>query len=194
MTNPSEFENRLSEILSRRSKVRLHDDQRRPSAVLIPIYFRDNLFNIVFTRRTQLVRHHKGEISFPGGAVSPEDHSLLETALRESFEEIGLAPQDVKVLGELDDILTRGSPFIITPFLGSILPDYQFTLSSFETSEIIHMPIESLLEKGCRRDETEIWIDGLSMPTYIYACQDKLIVGATARILKQFLEIYQQAI
>jgi 8-oxo-dGTP pyrophosphatase MutT (NUDIX family) len=67
------------------------------------------------------VRHHKGEISFPGGGYSPEDGSLLKTALRESYEEIGLAPGDVEILGELDDMFTRGSPFIITPFVGSIL-------------------------------------------------------------------------
>jgi 8-oxo-dGTP pyrophosphatase MutT (NUDIX family) len=194
MINPLEFENELAEILTRRVRVRQQDDRRRPSAVLIPLYFKDGRFYIVFTRRTQLVHHHKGEISFPGGAITPEDRSLRETALRESSEEIGLAEQDVRILGELDDFLTRGSPFIITPFVGAIPADYNFIPNNFETAEIIQIPVDCLLEKDCRRDAVEIWEDGSRMSGWVFQYRDRQIIGATARILKQFLELYQQAL
>jgi len=117
---------------------------------------------------------------------------LLKTALRESYEEIGLAPEDVKVLGELDDEMTRGSRYIISPFIGSILPDYEFKLSSFETAEIIQIPISGLLEKGCRREEPRVVSEERSFIPYLYAYEGKMIIGATARILKQFLDIFKQ--
>jgi 8-oxo-dGTP pyrophosphatase MutT (NUDIX family) len=186
------FNSRLSETLSNRVKVHLQDDTRRPSAVLIPIYFQAGEHRILFTKRTELVHHHKGEISFPGGGFHEDDGTLLNTALRESFEEIGLAPRDVVVLGELDDILTRGSPFIITPFVGSILPEYKFKISDFEIAELIEIPIQALLTEGCRRENPIETIGGQQVTPYVYAYKGKLITGATARILKQFLEIFVQ--
>ncbi len=184
----------MREILDRRPVLHLHVENRQPSAVLVPIYYQVDRFYLLFTRRTHLVRHHKGEISFPGGAFAPADGSLLNTALRESQEEIGIAAEDVKVLGGLDEILTRGSPFIITPFIGTVRADYRYTLSHFEIAELIHVPVDALLQPGCRRDETEVWVDGRLLPAYVYTYGINLITGATARILKQFLEIYQQAL
>src|SRR5271157_2069139 len=108
---------KLKEALANRQKIRLDDPKRRPSAVLVPIYYQAGQHSILFTRRTELVHHHKGEISFPGGGYHADDGTLLNTALRESFEEIGLAPEDVEILGDLDDTLTRGSPYIISPFV-----------------------------------------------------------------------------
>jgi len=161
-----------------------------PSAVLVPIYFQQGEYHILFTKRTELVHHHKGEISFPGGGYHPDDRSLLRTALRESFEEIGLDPAEVEVLGELDDIFTRGSPYVITPFVGAIHPHYDFKVSNFEIAEILRIPVRSLLEEGCRREEPEMVLNGMSLVPYVYAYHDKLIIGATARILKQFLDIF----
>jgi 8-oxo-dGTP pyrophosphatase MutT (NUDIX family) len=160
--------------------------------VLIPIYYQEGQHFILFTRRTELVHHHKGEISFPGGGYHKGDGTLLNTALRESFEEIGLAPGDVEVLGQLDDILTRGSPYIVSPFVGTILPDYKFTVSDFEIAEIFQVPISALLKDGCRREEPVVTLGGRQLIPYVYAYEGKLIIGATARILKQFLDIYSQ--
>ncbi len=137
------------------------------------------------------MHYHKGEISFPGGGYHEEDGNLLKTALRESFEEIGLAPEDVNVLGELDDVATGGSLYIISPFVGSIRPDYQYKLSSFETAEIIQVPVLALLQKGCRREAPQV-VGGSTLFSYVYSYEGKLIVGATARILKQFLDIFSQ--
>lgn len=161
--------------------------------MLLPLYYQNGEPYLLFTRRTELVHHHKGEISFPGGGYSPEDGSLSNTALRESFEEIGLRPQDVEILGEMDDMLTRGSNYIITPFVGSILPDYKFKPSSYEIAEIIRIPLAALMEKDCRREEPLIRLGDQLVVPYVYVYGEKKIIGATARILKQFLEIYSEA-
>jgi 8-oxo-dGTP pyrophosphatase MutT (NUDIX family) len=189
-TNFPDFGLKLKEVISARPKLHIKDKSRKPAAVLIPLYYREGMHFIVFTRRTELVSYHKGEISFPGGGVHKTDHSLLETALRESQEEIGLQPQDVNVLGELDDMLTRGSNFVVTPFVGSIQPGYEFTASTFETAEILEIPVPALLKEGCRREEPEIILGGQNVCQYIYTYKGKEIIGATARMLKQFLDIY----
>jgi 8-oxo-dGTP pyrophosphatase MutT (NUDIX family) len=140
------------------------------------------------------VHHHKGEISFPGGGYHPSDDTLLQTALRESQEEIGLDPADVEILGGLDDIITRGSPFIITPFVGVFPAAYQFKASAFEIAEIITVPIPALLKPDCREDSQETFPDGQIYPAYVYSYSRHRIIGATARILKQFLEVYLQTV
>jgi 8-oxo-dGTP pyrophosphatase MutT (NUDIX family) len=189
-THFPDFTLRLKEVISARPKVHIEDKSRKPAAVLIPLYYRAGMHYIVLTRRTELVSYHKGEISFPGGGVHQSDRSLKETALRESQEEIGLRPDDVNVLGELDDMLTKGSNFVVTPFVGSIQPGYKFTASSFETAEILEIPVPALLREGCRREEAEIVLGGQAVCQYIYSYQGAEIIGATARILKQFLDIY----
>jgi 8-oxo-dGTP pyrophosphatase MutT (NUDIX family) len=180
----------LEKILSSRQKISLTATKRKPAAVLIPLFYREGMHYIVFTRRTELVSYHKGEISFPGGGYHNSDGSLLKTALRESQEEIGLKPEDVTVLGELDDILTKGSNFVVTPFVGSIRPGYNFTPSAFETAEIIEIPVSALLEKNCPRKQPPEVLDGFSFLQFTYSYGNNEITGATARILKQFLDIY----
>jgi 8-oxo-dGTP pyrophosphatase MutT (NUDIX family) len=109
--------------------------------------------------------------------------------LRESFEEIGLRPEDVEVLGELDDVPTRNSNYIITPFVGSIMPGYSFKLSDFETAELLKVPIAALLEEGCIQTVPVDDPLASSAAPYVYTYQSQRITGATARILKQFLDI-----
>ncbi|MDD5701933.1 MAG: CoA pyrophosphatase [Dehalococcoidales bacterium] len=183
---------KLKDALTQRQRKQIIDDSRRPSAVLVPVYCREGRYFILFTLRTELVHYHKGEISFPGGGYSPIDGTLLATALRESYEEIGLLPEDVEILGEMDDALTRGSNYIITPFLGFISPDYSFKTSRFEIAEIIQAPVDALLEEGCRTQNPVEVLSGRRLIPYVYTYQDKKIIGATARILKQFLDIYSQ--
>jgi 8-oxo-dGTP pyrophosphatase MutT (NUDIX family) len=166
---------------------------RNPSGVLIPMFARDGRHFLVFTRRSQLVRYHKGEISFPGGGYHALDENLKQTALRESFEEIGLDPFKVDVLGELDDTVTLGSGFIISPFVGVIPADYPFKLSDYEIGELIFIPVDGLLAEGCCQPDDTIILDGKEIMHFIYTYQDKKVTGATARILKQFLEIYSKA-
>ncbi len=180
---------KLKKVLSQRRKHRITGTNLVSSAVLIPIYYREGEYYILFTQRTEKVKDHKGQISFPGGAYEEKDGVLVNTALRESAEEIGLLSGDVEVLGELDDIATIGSGYIISPFVAAIPWPYQFTLEEWETEEIIEVPISALLNEDCMRQGTDVLNDRV-VTTYFYHYQDKVIWGATARILNQFLGIW----
>jgi 8-oxo-dGTP pyrophosphatase MutT (NUDIX family) len=112
--------------------------------------------------------------------------------LRECAEEIGLVPTEVDVLGELDDMLTEISNYIISPFVALIPWPYQFKVDGWETDEIIEVPVSALRAKEYLRQQTEIK-GGQAVTSYFYHYQGRVIWGATARILHQFLDIFSQA-
>jgi len=165
------------------------DASRAPAAVLIPLLYKNGEYHIIFTRRTETVQYHKGQISFPGGAYEEEDETLVDTALRECDEEIGLPPEVVEVLGELDDTITVTSGYIISPFVGLVQEERPLKLHPLETEEILKIPVSTLLEKDCLRQTTEV-VNGQKITTYAYHCQGNVIWGATAKILSQFLDIF----
>jgi 8-oxo-dGTP pyrophosphatase MutT (NUDIX family) len=135
------------------------------------------------------VEKHKGEISFPGGTYEAQDKTLLDTALRESAEEINLKPDDVEVLGELDETSVKTN-YIITPFLGFIPWPYEFKVDGHETEAIIKAPISALLDRCHSRQELR---GSETVTVYQYNYQGRIIWGATARILAEFLDIFAQA-
>ncbi|MFC1939168.1 NUDIX hydrolase [Chloroflexota bacterium] len=182
----------LKETLSQRPKSRIVNTERVPSAVLIPIYLKQGEYHILFTKRTETVKDHKGQISFPGGAYEKHDETLFDTALRETTEEIGLPAEKVKLLGELDDFPTSTSNYIISPFVGAIKWPYPLKIDPIEVEEIIEIPVSALLDKDCVSQETEI-IDGQEVTAYFYDYQGNVVWGATARILAQFLDIWTEA-
>jgi len=182
------MEQKLKQVLSHRQKLRISDPNRIASAVLIPIYRKQGLPHILFIQRTDRVRDHKGQISFPGGAYEEGDENLLQTALREATEEVGLMAEDVEVLGELDDYRTIGSNYVISPFVARIPWPYQFKVDEWETEEIIEVPLSVLLDESNVRLGKDI-LDGKEIDQYYYHYQDNVIWGATARILKQLLGI-----
>ena len=184
---------RLRQELALRQKHIIVDTSLVPSAVLVPVFFKQGEYYLLFTKRTEKVKDHKGQISFPGGAYQKEDRSLIATALRESTEEIGLAADAVEVLGELDDTVTLASNYIISPFVALIPWPYQFGIDGEEVEEIIEVPISFLLNDGYSLEEA-VASDGSEIKGYSYHYQGKIIWGATARILKQFLEIFARII
>jgi len=186
------IDEKLKELLSRRPKKRITDDELAPSAVLLPIYYKEGEIHILFTRRTENVKSHKRQISFPGGAREGGE-GLLQTALRESAEEIGLAPDKVKILGELDDTVTLVSDYIVSPFVGVVPWPYDFKVDGWETDEIIEAPVSSLLDEESWHHKTEV-IEGREVTAYFYHYRGDVIWGATARILQQFLDIFVQAV
>ena len=185
------MEQRLKQALSQRRKQRIVDASRVPSAVLIPIYYKDGEYYILFTKRTDTVKDHKGQISFPGGAYEEQDGTLVNTCLRECAEEIGLPAERVELLGELDDLPTTTSNYVISPFVAVIPWPCSFKVDPKEVEEIIEVPLSALLDKDCLRQETEI-VDGQVVNKYEYHYQGRIIWGATARILNQFLGIVSQ--
>jgi 8-oxo-dGTP pyrophosphatase MutT (NUDIX family) len=182
----------ISQALARRKRQIVVDPLRRRAAVLMPVYNDGNGLQILFTRRSEELPHHKGQIAFPGGIQQPEDESPHATALRESEEEVGLKPGDVQVLGELDDTVTATSNFVVTPFVGFIPYPYGFRLNPAEIVELIPVPLSLLSDPSRFREE--LWDrDGRKIPVYFYTVGPHVIWGLTARIFKQFLEAVSPA-
>ena len=182
------MEKRLRQVLANREVRRIRDERRELSAVLVPIYRKPGAYYLLFTKRTEQVTVHKGQISFPGGAYQEGDGSLLGTALRECAEELGIIADRVEILGALDDIVTQTSSYIISPFVAVIPWPYEFKVSAQEIERVIEVPVSALLDDSSRREETEV-IAGERVPSYFYYYRDEVIWGATARILSQFLDI-----
>jgi 8-oxo-dGTP pyrophosphatase MutT (NUDIX family) len=159
------------------------------AAVLIPLYEKDGTQHILFQVRTELVLHHKGQISFPGGAEDPGDVDLLMTALRETEEEIGLVEEDVEVLGRLDDLITI-SNFIVTPYVGRVTraAPYPFAPSGFEVAELLEVPVPHLLDPANQNAEAVPWRDRMAPPPS-YSYGQHVIWGATGRLLRTFLGV-----
>ena len=182
---------RLKQALAQRRKSHIVDASHVSAAVLIPIYYKQGEYHILFTKRTEKVKDHKGQISFPGGAYEKQDGTLVNTALRECTEEIGLAAEAVELLGELDDTSTTTSNYIISPFVAAIPWPYPLKVDPTEVDEIIEVPISALLDKDCLSQGTDV-LDGQVVTTYFYHYQERLIWGATAKILNQFLDIWAE--
>ena len=177
----------VRKILSQRTKKTIVDDSLKPSGVLLPLFYKDEKCHILFTKRTEDVEHHKGQISFPGGSHDEGDETLMATALRESYEEVGIKSEDVEILGELDDVVTT-TRFVISPFVGFIPYPYKFNINANETDELIEVPIQALLDEKIHREDLMIR-EGKPCPVYFYHYNNHVIWGATAGILKQFLDL-----
>ena len=163
-----------------------------PAAVLLPIVDHAGEPYVLFAKRTDRVGHHKGQISFPGGVVDPEDRSALEAALRECEEEIALPREAVEPLGTLDDTETFATQFVITPFVGVVRRAVAWQPDGAEIEKVIEVPFELLAAEGSFR--VEHWErDGVTRPIYFFDYEGETIWGATARILKQYLDLLASA-
>lgn len=181
-------------MLAARQKQVIDDPARTPSAVLIPVYQDKGQYYIVFIKRTDTVKVHKGQISFPGGGRDKRDKTARDTAIREAGEEIGLRPVDIEILGELDDEITTTSNYIVTPFVAMIPWPYQFTKNKNEVAEIISMPVTALMDEANIKPAIETLEGGIVVDSYNYHYRGKVIWGATARILRKLLEIMAGAV
>ncbi|MBI4308026.1 MAG: CoA pyrophosphatase [Chloroflexi bacterium] len=180
------LEKRVRRLLTDRKKLIIQDSHLTPAAVLIPIFYDAGVPHLLLTKRTTKVLHHKGQISFPGGARDPGDAGLLSTALRESQEEMGIRSKDVQVLGELDDIITN-TRFVVSPYVGTIPYPYHFTVNQEEIEEVLEVPVSTLLERA--HVDTSAVAPVRPYPAYTFEYRDHVIWGVTARILRQFLDI-----
>ena len=183
---------KLRQALSIRQKRSVDAEGLIAAAVLLPLYYKQGEYYILFTKRTEMVTEHKGQICFPGGVYQKEDGALLNTALRECVEEIGLTADMIEVLGELDSITTATSGYVISSFVGSVSWPHTLKMDPRETDELIEVPIPALLDKKCLRQENEV-INGKVVTLYFYNYRGRIIWGATARILNQFLDIFTRA-
>ncbi len=158
-----------------------------PAAVLIPLVLKAGAVDILLTRRTEDVETHKGQISFPGGMVDEGDTSRRHTALRETEEELGIAPAHVEVLGMLDDLFTP-TGFLITPVVGIVGPIPQMKPNPREVAEVFTVPLPFFADpENGRREmlstplgEREVWF---------YEYQGRVIWGATAAMIRNLCDI-----
>ena len=185
------FVDQIGTILSSRKRRVIEHPPFSHAAVLVPLFKKGDGCHLLFTKRSDQVKHHKGEISFPGGVVDEEDLELISTALREADEEIGLKKSDVQILGILDDIVTV-TEFIVTPIVGLFPYPYPFKVSEVEIAELIEVPLSSLLREKSF-SEKEMIRGGQKEIVYAYQYEKHIIWGATARILKQFLDLILSA-
>ena len=155
------------------------------AAVLVPIYVEDGELHAVFTRRREDLRRHAGEISFPGGRRDETDADLVQTALREAEEEVGLAPDGVEISGALQPTPTIATGYAVYPFVGVIQSGLAWTLSPREVAEVIELPLSQLRAGYARR---RLIRRGLPIRTDTYVVGDHLIWGATARILADLFD------
>ncbi len=178
----------LEQALAKRVVDRVDVDGLMPSAVMILLYPKDGEYCILLNKRSEEVEHHKGEISFPGGARDPEDRDSLDTALRETEEEMGIKRGDVTVIGELDEVVTR-SGFLVNVFTGTIEYPYTFKPSAIEIAEVLEFPVSALINPANRRSETRME-KGKPVTSYSYVHEEHVVFGATARILQSCVDIF----
>ncbi len=176
----------IADVLASRSRRIIPRDNLRESAVLVPLSWEGEDPFLLVTKRSMSVEHHKGEISFPGGRTEESDESLIFTALREAEEEIGLNPEDVEVLGLLDDHLSIVG-FHITPVVGVVPWPYKFTINCESEDLLVVSLSNALKDTAWMAEETSFMGRGIHI--YYLQIDGGVIWGATARILKHFVDL-----
>ncbi|MEM8787435.1 MAG: CoA pyrophosphatase [Pseudomonadota bacterium] len=154
----------------------------RPAAVLVPLIDRPQGLSVLLTRRSPTLRHHPGQIAFPGGKQDAGDRDLWATALREADEEVGLDPTSVAPMGRLDrhETVTR---FDVEPHVGLIPADAPLRIDRREVAEAFEVPLEAVLDAGRYQVHSRLW-QGRERRYYAVPYGPYYIWGATARILK----------
>jgi 8-oxo-dGTP pyrophosphatase MutT (NUDIX family) len=166
------------------------NDAPRYAAVLLILFDRDGETYTVLTRRTEMVATHKGQISLPGGMREPLDDSLLRTALRETHEELGIDPSLLEVVEQLPDVDTVVSNFTVTPFVARLSTPPEYRPHPGEVAEVLEVPISALLSAGSCAEEEWPGPDGAgTVRRYVFRYGEHVIWGATARILREFLNM-----
>jgi 8-oxo-dGTP pyrophosphatase MutT (NUDIX family) len=184
-----EFSEFLRAKLSKRETVTRVEWEARPAAVLVPLFQHSGEWHLLLTKRTNEVESHKGQVAFPGGKVDAEDATRTDTALREAEEEIGLKRGDVQVVGRLDELLTV-TQWRITPIVGIFLYPRPFVLSTAELSEVFSVSLTWLADpKNLTVEYREPIVPGPKIPVYHYYYGAYDIWGATARIIRNLLEV-----
>jgi 8-oxo-dGTP pyrophosphatase MutT (NUDIX family) len=161
---------------------RIGGQRLRPAAVLVPLVERGGGVNLILTRRAALLKHHPGQVAFPGGKQEPGDATPLAAALREAEEEIALHPGQVEVLGGLDPHETVTS-FAVRPFVGLIDPGFRAVPDPGEVEEVFEVPLAFALDPGNMQVHGRVW-QGFERRYYVIPYGPHYIWGATARMLK----------
>ncbi len=152
-----------------------------PASVLVPIVTHADGLTVLFTQRTAQLRAHSGQVSFPGGRAEPGDATPESTALRETQEEIGLAPERVEVIARMPEYLTR-TGYRVTPVIGLVAPPLELAPDSREVAEAFEVPLAFLLDPANHRRETRE-LGGRTVGFWVMQYGERRIWGATAGML-----------
>jgi len=182
---------RLQAMLARRPAIEIDAPEHRRACVLIPL-IRDlrGEWSILFSRRSDQLQAHSGQIAFPGGAVEAEE-TLEAAAIREAQEEVGIPPHHVKLIGRLDDVITN-SGFLVAPFAGVITEPVEYVLQESEVAEVFEVPVDALLTPSLP-EVRYVAFRNRKYPAYYYPYQQHEIWGLTGKMLKAFLDLVWQA-
>ena len=180
----------LRGMLARRPAIEIDAPEHRRACVLVPL-IRDVAGNwsILFSKRSDQLQAHSGQIAFPGGAVE-EGESLEAAAVREAEEEVGIPPRHVQLIGRLDDLITN-SGFLVAPFVGVITEPVEYVLQESEVVEVFEVPIEALLDPA-QPQVRYVSFRTRNYPAYFYPYDRFEIWGLTGRMLKAFLDLVWQ--
>ena len=174
----SSLSNTLNPTISNPGEYRL-------ASILVVIYGDDPV--VLMTEKPKHMKFHAGEISFPGGKLDSSDSNLLDTALRETREEIGLSISKEQVVGQLDPVVTLNSGFLILPFI-SIIDKIPALSANSEVEKIFHIPLESFLKTESPDPDPS---HNIIQEMYTFEYQNQIVWGASARILKQIQDCLQ---
>jgi 8-oxo-dGTP pyrophosphatase MutT (NUDIX family) len=180
----------LPRILQGRKRKVVHSPELTPASILVPLFEKEGNAHLLLIKRSRHMQYHPYQISFPGGGLEESDSDLQEAALREAFEEIGVIPGSVEVLGLFDDYAST-SNFRITPVLGIIPYPYPFIINSIEVERLVEVPLSVLLPQS--RTKT-IRVQGQERHTDIFQSGSYTIWGVTARIIKDLLDLLKKEI
>jgi 8-oxo-dGTP pyrophosphatase MutT (NUDIX family) len=180
---------RVQSALSDYTPRKVEHPSASPAAVLILLHNVDGEAHVIFTERTNHVEHHKGQMSFPGGACDDSDDCSETTALRETWEEIGVRQDHVRLIGCLDDMITI-SNFRVTPFVGVLEHNhpYPYTINDHEVANVVEVPLSYLMEEGNMELEVREH-QGREVLVPAFSYNGHRIWGATARMLHQLVEL-----
>lgn len=182
-----ELRHRLCRALEKKQAKPVRSGWRR-AAVLLIVYEKDNRPHILLTVRSRSIPLHRGQISFPGGAREGKDKDLVETALRECREEIGVRVERHEVIGQLDPVYTLTSRYIVIPFVALLEEPPTTKPNPAEIDSVLEIPIEDLLDEERFREEM-VELEGIPTKQYFFSWRNQTIWGATARILRRFLQV-----
>ncbi|MEW5728636.1 MAG: CoA pyrophosphatase [Pseudomonadota bacterium] len=168
--------------------VNLLDGDPTPAAVLVPLVERGDGLTVLLTQRTAHLANHPGQISFPGGRFEDADcGDAVACALRETEEEVGLAPRHVEVVGRLDDYVT-GTGFAVTPVVGLVTPPFTLAPDPFEVADVFEVPLDFLADTANHRLHRRE-VAGRARPFWAMTWRDRMIWGATAGILVNLSDV-----
>jgi len=185
-----QLKHNLKALLSQEEPKRIENniDTYTQASVLLPLFIKDGHYWLLLMKRANTVEHHKSEVSFPGGVVDEKDDNLESTAKRETFEEIGVRDEDIEILGQLDDMTTITSRFIVHPFVGIVPFPYEFNLNRSEVDHLIEVPLQFFLDPSQPQTFSMHYKgDTFETPAFIY--EGIVIWGATERILENFISV-----